>query len=54
MGNDPVVLAKKPGVVMGQFAWGHPFLDGNGRTMLIVHTELCEVDPKVRTDLMAV
>jgi cell filamentation protein len=41
MGNDPVVLAKKPGVVMGQFAWGHPFLDGNGRTMLIVHTELC-------------
>ena len=41
MGNNPAVLTKKPGVVMGQFAWGHPFLDGNGRTMLLVHTELC-------------
>ncbi|WP_269503527.1 Fic family protein [Burkholderia sp. IMCC1007] len=30
-----------PGDVMGAFAWGHPFLDGNGRTMLLVHTELC-------------
>jgi len=26
---------------MGAFAWGHPFLDGNGRTMLLVHAELC-------------
>jgi cell filamentation protein len=26
---------------MGLFAYGHPFLDGNGRTMLVVHTELC-------------
>lgn len=41
MGNNPAVITKKPGVVMGQFAWGHPFLDGNGRTMLLVHTELC-------------
>ena len=41
MGNNPAVLMKNPGVVMGQFAWGHPFLDGNGRTMLLVHTELC-------------
>ncbi|RQS69479.1 cell filamentation protein [Burkholderia sp. Bp8963] len=30
-----------PGDVMGAFAWGHPFLDGNGRAMLLVHTELC-------------
>ena len=29
------------GEVMGLFAYGHPFLDGNGRTMLIVHAELC-------------
>ncbi|QCG91003.1 Fic family protein [Azospirillum sp. TSH100] len=29
------------GEVMGLFAYGHPFLDGNGRTMLIVHSELC-------------
>jgi cell filamentation protein len=41
MGNNPAVMAKKPGTVMGQFAWGHPFLDGNGRTMLLVHAELC-------------
>lgn len=26
---------------MGLFAYGHPFLDGNGRTMLLVHGELC-------------
>ncbi|MEI3773992.1 Fic family protein [Pectobacterium sp. CHL-2024] len=40
-GNDPVVMQREPGVVMGAFAWGHPFLDGNGRTMLLVHAELC-------------
>lgn len=28
------------GTVMGFFAYGHPFLDGNGRTMLLVHCEL--------------
>ena len=26
---------------MGMFAYGHPFLDGNGRTMLLIHAELC-------------
>lgn len=25
---------------MALFAYGHPFLDGNGRTMLLVHMEL--------------
>lgn len=34
-------MARKPGEVMGLFAFGHPFLDGNGRTMLLVHMELC-------------
>ena len=29
------------GKAMGQFAFGHPFLDGNGRTMLLIHAELC-------------
>jgi cell filamentation protein len=28
------------GQVMGLFAYAHPFLDGNGRTMLVVHAEL--------------
>jgi cell filamentation protein len=40
LGNDPTQIAKCPGEVMGLFAWGHPFLDGNGRTMVVVHTEL--------------
>ena len=34
MGNDPLVLAKKPGVVMGQFAWGHPLLDGYFQSLI--------------------
>ncbi|KKL73311.1 hypothetical protein LCGC14_2076180 [marine sediment metagenome] len=29
------------GTVMGQFALGHPFLDGNGRTIMLVFGELC-------------
>jgi hypothetical protein len=35
-------LRAHPGEVMGLFAYVHPFLDGNGRTMLIVHAELCQ------------
>lgn len=34
-------MAAKPGFIMGMFAYGHPFLDGNGRAMLLVHSELC-------------
>lgn len=34
-------MASQFGFVMGYFAFGHPFLDGNGRTMLLVHAELC-------------
>ncbi|QPS08606.1 Fic family protein [Delftia acidovorans] len=41
MGNDVRTLRDKPGTVMGAFAWGHPFLDGNGRSMLLIHAELC-------------
>lgn len=33
-------MPESPGLVMGWFAYGHPFLDGNGRTMLLVHYEL--------------
>lgn len=40
-GNDKECMRRRPGGVMGAFAWGHPFLDGNGRTMLLVHAELC-------------
>lgn len=41
MGSDKRLLRQRPGEVLGLFAYGHPFLDGNGRTMLVVHTELC-------------
>jgi cell filamentation protein len=34
-------MRRRPGRVMGLFAYGHPFLDGNGRTMLMVHADLC-------------
>lgn len=41
LGNDVEHIRRRPGEVMGALAWGHPFLDGNGRTMLLVHSELC-------------
>lgn len=41
IGCDKRSLRQRPGEVMGLFAYAHPFLDGNGRTMLVVHTELC-------------
>jgi cell filamentation protein len=34
-------IATRHGFIMGMFAYGHPFLDGNGRTMLLIHAELC-------------
>lgn len=40
LGQDKVAMNAKPGEVMGLFAYGHPFLDGNGRTMLLAHIEL--------------
>ena len=41
LGQLTARMNAQPGLVMGLFAYGHPFLDGNGRTMLVVHTELC-------------
>jgi cell filamentation protein len=40
LGQDPVAMSCKPGEIMGLFAYGHPFLDGNGRTILLVHLEM--------------
>jgi cell filamentation protein len=39
-GQDLALMAARPGEVMGTLAYAHPFLDGNGRTIMIVHTEL--------------
>lgn len=41
IGQKKKGMQRSPGLVMGLFAYGHPFLDGNGRTMLVVHTVLC-------------
>lgn len=30
-------MREKPGVIMGYLAYAHPFLDGNGRTIMVVH-----------------
>lgn len=40
IGQDRAFMAEKPGEIMGFLAYGHPFLDGNGRTIMIVHAEL--------------
>ncbi len=40
LGQEHDTMNRKPGEIMGLFAYGHPFLDGNGRTMLLVHIEL--------------
>jgi cell filamentation protein len=36
-GQDKKFMAAKPGEIMGYLAHGHPFLDGNGRTIMVVH-----------------
>lgn len=41
-GNDADGMRDKPGEVMGYLAHGHPFLDGNGRALMVVHTVLAE------------
>lgn len=39
-GQDKAFMAEKPGDVMGYLAYGHPFLDGNGRTIMLIHAAL--------------
>jgi len=35
-------MRQKPGEVMGYLAFAHPFLDGNGRTIMVVHSVLAQ------------
>lgn len=42
LGNDPGRMAARPGEVMGMLAYGHPFLDGNGRALMLTHAVLAE------------
>jgi len=41
-GQDTDFMRRKPGEVMGYLAFGHPFLDGNGRTIMVVHSVLTQ------------
>ena len=41
-GQDPALMTRKPGEGMGYLAYGHPFLDGNGRTIMVVHALLAQ------------
>lgn len=41
LAQDRIQMLRRPGHIMGLFAYGHPFLDGNGRTILLIHAELC-------------
>jgi len=41
-GQDKKFMATKPGEIMGYLAYGHPFLDGNGRTIMVVHGALAQ------------
>jgi len=41
-GQDEKLMAAKPGKIMGYLAYGHPFFDGNGRTIMVVHSVLAQ------------
>ena len=41
-GQDTKFMAAKPGEIMGYLAYGHPFLDGNGRAIMVVHGVLAQ------------
>ena len=41
-GQDKDYMRERPGEIMGYLAYGHPFLDGNGRTIMTVHSVLAQ------------
>jgi cell filamentation protein len=41
-GQDKDYMKAGPGEIMGYLAYGHPFLDGNGRTIMTVHSVLAQ------------
>lgn len=42
IGQDKDAMIKTPGEVMGYLAFGHPFLDGNGRTIMTIHSVMAQ------------
>ena len=41
-GQDKAFMLARPGEIMGHLAYGHPFLDGNGRTIMVLHSVLAQ------------
>jgi cell filamentation protein len=41
-GQDKAFMIANPGEVMGYLAFGHPFLDGNGRAIMTVHATMAQ------------
>lgn len=39
-GQNVAVMRERPGEIMGYLAHAHPFLDGNGRTIMTIHADL--------------
>jgi cell filamentation protein len=42
LGQNRETMIARPGEVMGYLAFGHPFLDGNGRTIMTVHSIMAQ------------
>lgn len=42
LAQDRAAMREQPGTVMGYLAYGHPFLDGNGRALMTTHTHLAQ------------
>jgi cell filamentation protein len=41
LAEDATALLERPGEVFGYLAHAHPFLEGNGRTIMTIYAELC-------------
>jgi cell filamentation protein len=41
-GQDKEFIKSKPGEVMGYLAYAHPFLDGNGRAIMVIYAVLAQ------------
>jgi cell filamentation protein len=42
LGQDKKNMVARPGEVMGYLAYGHPFLDGTGRTIMTLHSIMAQ------------
>lgn len=41
-GQNKAFMLARPGEIMDHLAYAHPFLDGNGRTIMVVHSVLAQ------------